>query len=54
MDKVYRIVANMFPMKLVYFCGIRILAVATKGKWADQEVPKVTAIDALIRFEETF
>ena len=44
-------IANRMPRWLVYFCSIRMIAHATQGKWSTTNVPKLSAVDALGRWE---
>lgn len=44
--------AWLLPEALVYFCAIRLIANATQGKYGNQVVPELTAMDALKRWEE--
>lgn len=44
-------VAWMLPRKLVYWCAIRVGAHATQGQYSNQEVPALTFMDALKRWE---
>lgn len=39
------------PKWLVYFCSIRMIANATTGKYSNTEVPKLTAMEALERYQ---
>jgi len=43
--------SNKMPRKLVYYCAIRIAVHATTGRWSGVEVPAVTVVDALWRWE---
>ena len=40
------------PRPLVYWCAIRLMAHATTGKHGSQEVRKLTAMEALQRWED--
>ena len=51
MDKMCRFLANKLPKRVLYFCGIRILAIGTTGKHSSQIVSELTAIEALDRLE---
>lgn len=44
-------VAWHMPREIVYWCFIRLAAHATTGEFADREVPEVTCIEALTRWE---
>ena len=52
MERLYKWIAWRLPKKLVYWCAIRLLSHATQGKWGNQEVPKLLAMDALNRWED--
>lgn len=41
------------PRKLVMWSAIRVVAHATTGKYSRQIVPKLTAMDALNRWDDT-
>jgi len=41
----------MLPRKLVYWCAVRVGAHATQGPYSNQEVPALTFMDALKRWE---
>lgn len=43
----------MLPRSLVYWCAIRLIAHATQGKWGNQIVPELSAMDALGRWKES-
>lgn len=51
MEKIWIKLAWALPRKLVYWCSIRLMANATQGRWSNQEVPALTAVDALKRWE---
>ena len=51
-EKFWQWLAKRMPKKLVYFCGIRLWAFATCGKYGDQEVPALKMDDALKRWED--
>jgi hypothetical protein len=40
------------PRWLVYWCAIRLVAHATTGRYSDQVVPDLRAMDALERWEK--
>ena len=50
MDKLYCKVAWVLPRRLVYWAAIRLIAHATTGQYSDQEVPRLSATDALGRW----
>jgi hypothetical protein len=39
------------PKKFVMWCAIRVIANATTGKYSNQVVPDLTAMEALARWE---
>jgi hypothetical protein len=43
--------AYRLPRWLIYWAGIRLIAYATMGKYYKQVAPKLTAMDALKRWE---
>jgi hypothetical protein len=47
----WRKVAFFVPSQLAYWCAIRVIAYATTGKYSNQVVPDLTAMDALQRCE---
>jgi hypothetical protein len=51
-EKVLMLIAWRLPRSLVYWCALRLLAHATQGKYGNQVVPELLAIDALKRWEE--
>lgn len=52
LDKLAMWLAWKLPKRLVYFCAVRLAANATQGKYSNQEVPALTAMDALKRWED--
>lgn len=38
------------PRRLCYWASIRLMSAATVGPWSNQNVPELTAVDALIRW----
>ncbi len=40
----------LLPKNLVYWCAIRLIANATTGKYGNQIVPELSAIEALKRW----
>lgn len=40
------------PKQLVYFASVRLMSVATTGQYSQTEVPSLTAIEALRRWEK--
>jgi hypothetical protein len=43
-------IAYLLPRRLVYFCGIRIVAHATTGEYGNTIVPELSAMDAIGRW----
>ena len=50
--KIYYYIIKRMPKKLKYLIAIDVVAYATTGKYGDTEVPKITAMDAIKRFED--
>lgn len=44
-------IAWWLPRRLAYWCAIRLGAHATQGRWSNQNVPDLTFMDALKRWE---
>ena len=44
-------IAWKLPRRLVYWCAIRLMVNATRGKWDSQIVPDLTAMDSLKRWD---
>lgn len=51
MERIWMFLAWRMPRSLVYWCAIRLMASATQGEWSDTEVPSLTTVDALKRWE---
>jgi hypothetical protein len=51
-DYIYQKIAWLLPKKLVYWCAIRLLSHATVGKYNNQVVPDLKAMDALERWRK--
>lgn len=45
-------IAWLMPRWLVYFCTIRLVAYATCGKYGNTNVPELSAMDAIKRWED--
>ena len=43
--------AWLLPKQLVYWCAIRVSAHATTGQYSSQNVPELTALDSLKRWD---
>lgn len=50
LDKLNHWIANHLPRRLVYWCGIRMMAHATTGPYGHLEVPAVTGPEMLVRW----
>lgn len=50
MDKIWMFIAWKIPKRLVMWCAVRLMANATQGKYGSQNVPELTAMDALERW----
>jgi hypothetical protein len=50
-EKILRWLAWRVPRKLVYWCGIRMFAHGTQGRWSESEAPSLTISNALCRWE---
>ena len=50
MDKLWLWIAYRLPKSVVYWATIRLMTNATVGKYSNQIVPDLTAIDALRRW----
>jgi len=50
-DSICRAVAWRLPKRLVYWCSIRLMASASTGHYRKTVVPKLTAVEALQRWE---
>jgi len=44
--------AGRLPKKLTYFAAIRLVAFAIQGKYSKTVVPKLTAMEAIHRWEQ--
>jgi len=49
-EKMLMSLAFSLPNKIVYLCAIKVGAHATTGAYSDQEVPKLTFMEALKRW----
>jgi len=52
LEKLNIYIAWRLPHGLVMWCAIRLMAHATQGKWSDQVVPELTAMEALKRWDQ--
>jgi hypothetical protein len=44
--------AWLLPRSIAYWAAIRVMAHASQGQWSNQNVPDLTAVDALKRWEK--
>jgi len=51
-EKVLMAIAWSMPRKLAMWCAIRVIAHATTGKYSNQVVPDLSAMDALDRWDK--
>ena len=51
-EQIYKWLAWKSPEDLVMWATVRLLAYATQGKYSNQEVPDLLAMDALKRWED--
>ena len=51
-ERLLRKIVWMLPHRVVMWAFIRVVAHATTGKWGDQIVPELTAMNALKRWDE--
>ena len=51
-DKFFMWLCWRLPHPVVYWCAIRLIAHATQGKYSDQEVPALGAMEALRRWND--
>ena len=49
-EKFVMSVAWLMPRRLAYMCAIRVISHATTGKYETQNVPELSAMDALQRW----
>lgn len=50
----YWLVDNIIPKTLVYFCAMRVLAIASTEKFADVEMGKIGAFEAVEYYGEKY
>lgn len=50
LDKILMKLAWLLPRRIVMWCAIRVAAHATTGKYGNQVVPKLSAMDAIQRW----
>lgn len=50
MNHLWKKIAWILPKSLVYWVSIRLIANATQGKYSNQIVPELLAMDALERW----
>lgn len=51
-ERIWQWAARHLPRKLIYWAAIILIAEATQGKYSQQIVPDLTAMDALKRWEK--
>lgn len=51
-DRLYWWLSQRLPRRLVGWCFMRVVAHATTGRYSNQEVPALTAMMALERWEK--
>lgn len=51
-EKVQRKIAWLLPHSIVMWAFIRVVSHGTTGKWSRQVVPKLTAVEALKRWDD--
>ena len=51
MEKIWTFIAWRLPRPLVKWCAVRLGVHATVGQWSSQEVPLLTFMDALQRWD---
>ncbi|GAG95097.1 unnamed protein product [marine sediment metagenome] len=52
-NKIFMAIAWKLPRDLIFWCAMRVIAYATSGKYCNQGVPDLTAMDALDRWGKT-
>ena len=51
-EKIWIWIAWRLPRELVMWCAVRLGAHATQGQWSNQEVPALSFMDALQRWDK--
>lgn len=51
-QKIMMWVVDRLPKVIVYLCFIKVVALATTGKYSNTVVPEITAMEALKRYGE--
>lgn len=49
-DGIAQWLAWHLPRRVVMWCAVRVAAHGTQGQWSNQEVPTLTAMDAIERW----
>ncbi len=49
---IYIFIALHLPKELVTWCFVRVAALATSGKYGQTNVPRLTVVDALKRWQD--
>ena len=52
-ERIANWVAWHLPRRIVYHCAVRLMVHGTVGKWKEQVVPELNAMDALERWNDT-
>ncbi len=52
-QKIVMWIAWHLPKYIVMWCAYRVAAHATSGKWSNDEVPRVTMMDAIARWAQS-
>ena len=50
-ERIAMAIADTLPRRVVYWAAIRLMVNATHGPYSQQEVPSLTAMDALKRWD---
>ena len=50
-DVIAMFVARHLPKRIIYWAAFRMIANATTGQHSKQEVPKLTCVEAMARWE---
>ena len=50
--KIWYWIIDRLPIKLVYFCALKVVAHSTSGKYGRTIVPELSAMDAIGRYSK--
>ena len=50
-DRVAKWVASVLPKRIVYWAAFRVISKATTGEHRQQNVPALTCVEAMVRWE---